>query len=150
MDTLTYTLVPIDPQTADALRAGGGVPYTADSVPGYPCRQCLRDAAIGEEVLLVAHDPFTMDSPYRSSSPIFIHRDPCTPDAGAGVLPEQLTCRKLSVRSFDPEAMMIDASLIDGSDLDATIRRFFDEPTSARIHVHNAVRGCWAVTVERP
>ncbi|MCU1395448.1 MAG: hypothetical protein JWM34_3876 [Ilumatobacteraceae bacterium] len=149
METLTYVLDPIDADTADALRARGGVAYTADSFPGYPCRQCLRDADIGDELLLVSHDPFTLDSPYRSASPIFLHRDACTPDDSTGELPEQLTRRQLSVRSFDDEAMMIDAAVIDGTDLDATICRFFDDPASARIHVHNASRGCWAVTVER-
>jgi hypothetical protein len=53
------------------------------------------------------------------------------------------------VRSFDREEMMIDAAVIDGIDLEFTIRRFFSDTASNRIHVHNATRGCWAVAVDR-
>ena len=79
MSTAPFTLVAIDPQVADTLRAAGGPVYVADSKPGYPCRQCLRDAEIGEELILVSYDPFEQASPYRSASPIFLHCAPCTP-----------------------------------------------------------------------
>jgi hypothetical protein len=65
-------------------------------------------------------------------------------------LPDQLTTRTLSVRAFDADAMMLDASVIDGSDLDNKIRRMLRNSDVDRIHVHNAERGCWAVTVTRP
>lgn len=38
-----------------------------------PCRRCLTDAEPGEEVRLVSYDPFVLDSPYRSPSPVFVH-----------------------------------------------------------------------------
>ena len=147
--TTTFRLAPIDPATADALRVTGDQRYVADSKPGYPCRQCLRDADVGDELILVSHDPFTIDSPYRSASPIFLHLEPCGGPERADDLPVQLTGRQLSVRAFDAGAMMIDAAVIDGADLQPTIERFFATTEAADIHVHNAVRGCWAVTIER-
>jgi hypothetical protein len=45
--------------------------------------------------------------------------------------------------------MMIDAAVIDGSDLEFALERFFADPGAHRIHVYNATRGCWAVAVER-
>ena len=65
------------------------------------------------------------------------------------MLPEQLTRRQLSVRSFEGEEMMIDAAVIDGIDLEFTIQRFFADTASTHIHVHNPVRGGWAVAVDR-
>ena len=147
--TLQFHLAPIGADAAAALRAAGGVHYVADAKPGYPCRRCLRDAEIGEELILTSHDPFTKDSPYRCASPIFIHASECHPDPDAAGLPDQLTCRQLSVRAFDDQAMMIDAAIIDGRELEQTIERFFTDPTTDAIHVHNASRGCWAVTVVR-
>ncbi len=144
-----YRLVPIDPVVADELRARGGRRYVADAMPGYPCRQCLRDAEIGESLVLVAYDPFMTDSPYRSSSPIFLHEQACPPYDDGATIPDQLTVRQLSVRAFDDEAMMIDAAVIDGTELDAVLRRFFDDDATTDVHVHNATRGCWATTVER-
>jgi Protein of unknown function (DUF1203) len=151
--SVTFVLQPIRPDVADALRAAGGPVYVADSNPGYPCRQCLRDAEVGEELVLVSHDPFVADSPYRSASPIFLHREPCTPGGGvvasAVDLPEQLTRRQLSVRAFDADAIMIDAAVIDGAQLHDTITRFLADGQADHVHVHNATRGCWAVAARR-
>ena len=75
-----FTISPIDARTADRLRAAATVVRVADESPGYPCRQCLRDAEVGEELVLVSYDPFEgfgEHSPYRSASPIFLHRDDC-------------------------------------------------------------------------
>lgn len=149
MSDITYRLDPIAPATADALRTVGGPIHVADEHPGYPCRQCLRDAQIGEELVLVSHDPFDATSPYRCSSPIFLHRIPCGEPEPSHPLPRQLTGRQLSVRAFDPAAMMLDAAVIAGDDLPATIQRFLANPAVDHLHVHNAVRGCWATTVRR-
>lgn len=142
----SYELVPLAGHVADEFRAVDAAVYTADSFPGYPCRQCLCDAEIGEELILVSHDPFHVDSPYRSASPIFVHREPCGPPTDAA-LPEQLTRRTLSVRSFDIDGLMIDAALIDGAELDGTIERLIADSASDFLHVHNEPRGCWAVEV---
>ena len=149
MTTTNFALAPITTAEATELRHIDGPRYIADSKPGYPCRHCLRDAEIGEELILVSYDPFDADSAYRSASPVFVHADECDPAPTEGPLPLQLTCRQLSVRSFDAGAMMIDAAVIDGSELAANIARFFDDPASDHIHVHNASRGCWATKVIR-
>lgn len=149
MNHATFVLNGIDPMAADALRARGGITFVTDEKPGYPCRQCLRDAEIGEEVILVSHDPFTATSPYRCASPIFIHRQPCMPHNSAE-LPEQLGRGQRSVRAFDASAMMVDAALIDGAELSATIGRLFDDPSVDHLHIHNEPRGCWAARVDRP
>jgi hypothetical protein len=150
MQDPTYQLMPLDGLSADLLRARGGSTYIADSKPGYPCRQCLRDAEIGEALVLVSHDPFTKDSPYRSSSPIFVHAEPCSLDTARSTgLPTQLIVRQLSVRAFDQESMMIDAAVIQGTDLHATLQRMFADKDVEVVHVHNAVRGCWATNVVR-
>jgi hypothetical protein len=148
MTNSTFIPAGIDPVTADELRGAGGITYIVDSKPGYPCRQCLGDAEIGEEVLLVSYDPFTASSPYRCASPIFIHSTPCTPHTSPD-LPPQLTRNQKSVRAFDGAAMMLDAALIDGKDLSATIERLFANPEVEVLHVHNEPRGCWAARFER-
>ena len=146
-----FQLRPIDPVEADRLRAdwADSPVYVADEKPSFPCRQCLRDAEIGDELLLVSYDPFEIDSPYRSASPIFLHREPCSPPADLGVLLEQLTVRQLSVRAFDADALMIDAAIVQGDLLEETLARMLDDAACDHVHVHNATRGCWAVRVDR-
>jgi hypothetical protein len=149
MHTTAYAVVAIDAAAAQMLRGRGGISYVADSEHGYPCRQCLRDAEIGDELILVSHDPFDTDSPYRCASPVFLHRTPCAPHEPSSQLPEQLTSRRLSVRAFDDAAMMRDGDVIDGSSLDACIARMLADPAVAFLHVHNAGRGCLAARIER-
>lgn len=145
----SYQFVPISEADAEVLRRQGGPVYVADAKPSYPCRRCLQDAEIGEELILVSHDPFAVNSPYRCASPIFLHRNDCSPPVSVDEVPEQLTCRQLSVRSFDQAGMMIDAAFIDGPDLDQTADRLFGDPASVQLHVHNVPRGCWATTLVR-
>lgn len=149
MTNATMKLSPIEPADADRLRDIGGPLYVVDEHPGYPCRQCLKDADIGDELILVSHDPFHTDSPYRSPSPIFLHRHPCHAPTSNDEVPEQLTRRRLSVRSFDEDEMMIDAAIVPGADLSKTVEIMFGAPESVVIHVHNAERGCWATKIVR-
>ena len=142
-----FVLSGIEPSHADQLRAAGGLIYVADD-NGYPCRQCLRDAEIGDELILVSYDPFTGSSPYRSASPIFLHRSPCTPSASDDI-PDQLARRTLSVRAFDNAEMMVDATLTDGADLADAINRLLANADVHHLHVHNEPRGCWAARVDR-
>jgi len=148
MNHASYVIAGIDPADADRLRATGGISYIADEQPGFPCRQCLRDAEIGDEMILVSYDPFTGSSPYRAASPIFLHRHPCLPPDTTEP-PLQLTRRTLSVRGFDAADMMLDAALIAGDELSATIERLFDNSDIDHLHIHNEPRGCWAARVER-
>jgi Protein of unknown function (DUF1203) len=148
---MSFRLEPIAADRADQLRQSGGPTYVADESPGYPCRQCLCDAKVGETLVLVSHDPFAGNSPYRSASPIFLHQESCGLTAVELIdsIPDQLGIRQLSVRLFDANSMMIDAAVIDGSKLQETIDRYFTNPSGDFIHVHNATRGCWAVTALR-
>ena len=136
MTTSTFALQPLSKPVADAMRLDGAEVYVADSKPGYPCRQCLRDAEIGEELILLSHDPFAdgSASPYRSASPIFVHRHDCADSTDHATVPDQLAMRQLSVRSFDENEMMIKAAVIDGTDLElANSRRCctFTTPNAA-------------------
>jgi hypothetical protein len=91
---------------------------------------------------------YVANSPYRSASPIFIHSEPCAHEVDLD-RPDQLTVRQLAVRAFDSEAMMIDAAVIDGEDLDDQVAEMFSNVDADHLHVHFAQRGCWAVRVTR-
>lgn len=151
-DTRTaYRIHAVDPATADALRAAATIVRTADSEPGWPCRQCLRDAHVGEELVLVAYDPFApgSSSPYRAPGPIYLHRDPCPPAAPTAEPPVQLTGRRLSVRAYDADDLMIGGDVVEGEHLATALDERFADPDVAVVHVHNAGPGCFAARVTR-
>ena len=139
-----FTIEAVPAAVADRLRAGATVVRVADESPGYPCRQCLRDAEVGEELVLVSYDPFDADSPYRSAGPIFLHRHDCRERLDPSAVPAQLTRRRLSVRTFDRAAMMLDGRVVDGADLAATLDAVLGLPGAERAHIHNAGPGCFA------
>jgi hypothetical protein len=150
MLTALLTISPIDAATAERLRSlPDPVVRIADSDPGYPCRQCLRDAAIGDELILVSFDPFTLATPYRTASPVFLHRHDCSARFDSAAVPEQLRRRRLSVRAFDTTEMMVAGEVTDGSELEPTLERLFSDPTVERVHIHNAGPGCFAARVDR-
>ncbi|KAI0198525.1 hypothetical protein F4808DRAFT_472660 [Astrocystis sublimbata] len=118
-----------------------------------PCRRCLQDSQIGEEMLLISYDPFLGDSPYRCASPIFVHSKACEPatfPSSGGELPEQLRKRVLSVRAYDAKHMMQACDVVDGDRLLETCQSMLADNNSAEYcHVHFARPGCFAVRIEK-
>jgi hypothetical protein len=146
-----FTIEAVPADVAAHLRSTASVVRVADASPGYPCRQCLRDADVGDELVLVSYDPFddVGGSPYRSTSPIFLHRNDCRARRDTSAVPEQLARRQLSVRAFDAAAMMLDGRVVEGADLAATLDELLALPGAERIHIHNAGPGCFAATARR-
>lgn len=132
---------------ADVETIGGRLTTVSESNTA-PCRRCLTDAQPGDDVFLVSYDPFNVDSPYRCASPVFVHAGDCERYEGSEI-PEQQRRRLLSVRSFDADAMMHEAEVVDGTDLDAALDKMFADEAVEFIHVHNAKPGCFAVHVAR-
>jgi len=55
-----------------------------------PLRCCLRIAAPGEEIALVAYRPYTAASPWSEVGPVFVHRSGCPGYDDPTQLPEPL------------------------------------------------------------
>ena len=131
------------------LEARGGRRYLADSIPGFPCRVSLEDAALGESLVLIPFTHQPADSPYRASGPIFVREDARQASPRPGEVPELLRLRLLSVRAYDSNSLMLDADVVDGKALEPAIERLFSDPRIAYLHVHFARPGCYACRVDR-
>jgi hypothetical protein len=113
-----------------------------------PCRRCLRDASAGEPLVLAPYDPFPLRSPYAGPGPVFVHADGCEPFGGGGET-EQVAGRTLSIRAYDADAMLTDATVVWGERFEAAARTMLDDPDTAFLHVHFAGPGCFAFRVDR-
>ncbi|HSD26839.1 MAG TPA: DUF1203 domain-containing protein [Vicinamibacteria bacterium] len=131
------------------LEAAGARRMLADEKPGFPCRVSLADAEVGEAVLLLPFTHHDVASPYRASGPIFVRRGARTASPGKGEIPQMLQHRLLSVRAYDESAMLVGAEVVEGSELEATIRRLYADPSVSYLHVHNARPGCYNCRVIR-
>ena len=121
----------------------------ADAKPGFPCRVSLQDAEIGERVILLpfAHQP--VDSPYRSSGPIFVRESAKEAVLSPNEIPEVVRNRLLSVRAYDDDGMMLDAAVTPGSQLELRVESFFANARVSYLHLHNAGAGCYSCRVDR-
>jgi Protein of unknown function (DUF1203) len=121
----------------------------ATTNPGYPCRVSLVDAQVGEELLLLPYQHQPGSSPYQASGPIFVRRLAEQAALEAGVIPDYVQTRLISIRAYDVNHLMIDAEVCAGSAIELTIQKMFKNDAAAYIHLHYANRGCFACTVIR-
>jgi len=120
-----------------------------DNNPGFPCRVSLRDAKVGEKVLLMNYEHQPASTPYRSSHAIFIREWASQALPEKNEIPKMFRHRLLSLRAFDVAGSMIDADIIDGEHLESLIERMLANRTTEYLHIHNAKPGCYAAVAER-
>ena len=133
----------------EALAKQGVHRLVVDNNPGYPCRVSLRDAEIGENVLLINYEHQSMPSPYRSSHAIFVRECASQAVPKRNEIPKMFRIRLLSVRAFDASGMMLDADVIDGERLETLIEKMLANEYAEYLHIHNARPGCYAARVDR-
>jgi len=130
--------VDADPSLARRVRADGP----------SPCRRCLRNAEIGEALVLVPYNPFTLESPYAGEGPVFVHADGCPAHQPLpGAICEQVFGRLLSVRAYDAQAMMLSSEVLPGEQLAERAAALLGSD-GAFLHVHFAGPGCFAFRVD--
>lgn len=120
-----------------------------DSEPGFPCRVSLTDAKVGERVLAFSFEHHDVDSPYRSSGPIFVREHARTAEPAKNEIPKMLRHRLLSIRAYDSSHMMIGAQVCQGVELERAIENQFKNSAVEYIHIHNANPGCFDCAVYR-
>lgn len=136
-------------QSDTELQAVGARRMAVDEKPGFPCRVSLADAEIGETVLLVSFTHHDVSSPYRASGPIFVRQNARTASPAVDEIPAMFKHRLLSIRGYDAAAMMVGAEVVNGSELEDTIRRLFANESVSYLHIHNARPGCYNCRVVR-
>jgi Protein of unknown function (DUF1203) len=155
--TPSFQLIGIDHQrfeplfalTTPQLDELGAQRVFADESPGYPCRISLEDAAVGDELLLLPYQHQPAASPYRASGPIFVKRGAKRRRLPVGEVSPYITRRLISVRAYDAAHCIVAAGVCEGAVVEAELRRHLDDPQVAYLHLHNAMRGCFACQVVR-
>jgi len=125
---------------------------TASAVPQLmpPCRVSLRDAEPGEVSILMNYPHHvTPTSPYRAAGPIFVREGVREAASVINQVPAQQRIRLLSVRAYDADGIMVDAEVMEGTELEAVIRTMFARDDVAFLHAHNARRGCYSCRIDR-
>lgn len=154
---MRFQCIPIDPETADRFRRtgvdDGGNPIQRRIVdaPGAPCRQCLHDAEIGEEMLLLSwHLPRPLGI-YWTPSPIFLHAQPCAAFGQSDAIAPIVRNRLVSVRAYDRDGMCLYdlGDVSEGTVVDGLLSRALDDERTDFVNIHTARPGCLLCQVER-
>lgn len=153
---MTYRIAGLDPaefaplwsMDEEGLAGQGARRVTADADRGFPCRVSLKDARAGEPLLLVHHVHHDVAGPYRSAFAIFV-REGAEPAVYEDECPPCFDGRTLSLRGFDGEGALAEATLAAPGEADAAIRAVLADPRIAYINAHNAAAGCFAARIER-
>ena len=131
------------------LAESGAARCVADAKPGYPCRVSLRDAALGETLILLPFVHHETASPYRASGPIFVRQGAAQARLRANEVPDSVRGRLLSVRAYDANGVLVDADVTEGQALESVIDTLFADSQVAYLHLPNARPGCYNCRVDR-
>lgn len=135
---------------ADAELAARGVRrIRADASPGFPDRVELRDAAVGEAVLLLNHVHQPADTPFRASHAIYVLEGAQRTYDTVNEVPTLLRSRLLSLRAFDAAGELLDADVVEGQHVEDLALRLLSPPQVDCVHIHYARPGCYAARIER-
>jgi hypothetical protein len=112
---------------------------------GEPCRDALRRAEPGEELILASFTPFSKPGPYREYGPVFVlaSGEPRS-SLGDGYLRERFV-----IRAYSHDEAILDAAMVTHDEADETISRFFATQDTAFLHARFPTYGCFACRIER-
>lgn len=120
---------------------------------GEPCRDTLRRAAAGEELILASFSPFQKIGPYREYGPVFVTahgaeepRRDALPRAGGET---DYLRAQFVIRAYSDAEEILDAALVQAAELENHVQRFFAAPETAFLHVRFPTYGCFALRVDR-
>jgi hypothetical protein len=132
-----------------ALAERGTMRVVADKSPGFPCRVSLRDAAVGETLLLLNYEHQKAATPYRASHAIFVREGAEEAQLAEGEIPILFRYRLMSIRAFSEAGLLVDADVAEGAELEKPIAAMLENPEVGYLHLHYAKPGCYAARVNR-
>jgi Protein of unknown function (DUF1203) len=116
---------------------------------GEPCRDVLRRAEAGEELILASFTPFAKAGPYKEYGPVFVLAN----DANAVSLPALPTDgylrEKFVIRAYSEAEEILDAAMVTPEDAPVLVDRFLGREETAFLHVRFPTYGCFALRVDR-
>ena len=122
---------------------------------GEPCRDALRRARPGEELILASFSPFARTGPYREFGPVFIlagpdggpvRRDELPLAAGS---PSGYLQDRFVLRAYAADESILEAELVTRAEAQPSLERFLARPDVAFVHARFPTYGCFACRIDR-
>jgi hypothetical protein len=152
----SYRVVAVDSGITKAVRRtlrspGYGHPAHVEVAAGYgPCRQCLRDFAVGQERrILFTYDAFNGSEDLPLPGPVFIHEAECKPYPENGAFPADLKKRPLTLNAYAAGRRLVAQKYVSNGSVDLELQQLLDDREVSYIHVRDTVAGCYDFRIER-
>lgn len=122
---------------------------------GEPCRDVMRFARPGEEVILASFCPYTQAGPYKEFGPVYVLASPSEEEVQRNRLPlpagqvETFLGERFALRAYDHSESIIDGELANAADAEAIVARFLKRPEVAFVQARFPTHGCFACRIER-
>lgn len=120
---------------------------------GEPCRDVLRRAGVGEELILASFSPFAKVGPYREYGPVFVLANPSDERVERALLPIEgvppYLREQFVIRAYSDAEEIRDAVLTSPRDSVEAIARFLDNDATSFLHVRFPTYGCFALRIDR-
>lgn len=118
---------------------------------GEPCRDVLRRAEAGEELILASFSPFHEVGPYREFGPVFILANASREEAPRETLPvaQGYLRERFVLRAYSAAEEILDAAMVTPVDAEETLEGFLARPDVAFVHARFPVYGCFACRIDR-
>jgi hypothetical protein len=117
---------------------------------GEPCRDVLRRAEPGEELILASFSPFAKEGPYREYGPVFLLANPSDEDVTRATFPANGYFReRLVLRAYDEREAIRDAALVTESEAAETLARLLADEDTAFVHARFPVYGCFGCRIDK-
>jgi len=156
---VAFRISAIPPQMLDRIRAAGiddfGNPLevSVDEQGGAPLRCCLRPAAPGDRLVLIAYRPYSRPGPYAEVGPVFVHAERCAGYTEPARYPAGYRdWATLIFRPYHDDGRMAypAIAMVDGPQAKQAIAAIFADPTIEMIHARNVYAGCYMFAIHRP
>jgi hypothetical protein len=115
----------------------------------FPCRVSLRDARVGETLILLNHVSNDVSGPYRATHAILVREEAEEIAPLVDAIPPVFARRTLSLRGFDASGDLVASRVSAPHAHDGAIRELLSDPRVDHIDAHNAGHGCFSARIER-
>lgn len=120
---------------------------------GEPCRDVLRRANAGEELLLASFSPFEKAGPYKEYGPIFVLANDSGETVDRSAIPaggdRDYLRSQFAIRAYSKDEEIVDAALVDAANAQEVISKFFARGDAEFLHVRFPSYGCFAARLDR-
>ena len=119
---------------------------------GEPCRDVLRRARPGEEIILASFCPFPQAGPYREFGPVFVLAAPSDEPVARDGLPlgqGEYFNAEYVIRAYGHSGDILDARRVATAEGPQQVADLLDRPEVAWVDARFPLMGCFACRVQR-